>query len=168
MNREEQFQAKKNYIDNNKELFENFYKDNKYKENSQHIFNELIQKGIYSSKSNKADTVGSMNKLYNKMYKQRTLKKSIKQDDNIKQCPLCGGDMHRTHPAKSNTGQILYYRRWTCSCGHYESKTYKKPTGEQNEYIELNATERDEIYNRIANKNFKGRLALQERRGKTR
>jgi C4-type Zn-finger protein len=43
----------------------------------------------------------------------------------MKNCPECGGELKHSHPKKSErTGQILYYRRWSCErCPYYESAT---------------------------------------------
>lgn len=80
---------------------------------------------------------------------------AVKRNNHVKTkaCPICGCDMVHTHPKKQPSGQVQYYRRWTCtSCDHYESCTYKvgKPKGR----TEISAVEMEERRNQNADKYF--------------
>lgn len=154
-------EEKKKYIEENKEMFENLYKNGNYDNYSKIIAEQLYSKGIYSRATNRIDLVPSMNRLYESMYKKKVLKKLTQSSDYIKNCPECGGEMHRSHAQRSEPsktypqGQILYYRRITCqTCNHYESHSYKKPRSADREPYELTAIELDQIENRKANKYY--------------
>lgn len=68
----------------------------------------------------------------------------------VKQCPLCGCDMQRTHAKHNKKGSLLYYRRWTCTeCPHYQSTNIKTSFKG-----ELTAVEREYFENKKAEKFF--------------
>jgi hypothetical protein len=155
-------EEKKKYIETHKELFDNIHKDNNFKDNSKKIVDDLYALNLYSKNTSKSDVIGSMIRLYNKMFKhKKVLKKSNQSNEFIKHCPECGGDMIKTNPQRSEPsktypqGQILYYRRITCqTCNHYESHSYKKPRSIEREPYELTAIEIDQIESRKANKYY--------------
>lgn len=77
-----------------------------------------------------------------------------------KPCVECGLMMVRTHPKfgrptkKHPKGQIQGYRRWSCSCGYYESANYHIAFGD------LTLVEIDEKLNLKADRYYPKRKYL--------